>query len=93
MSKRSLKIAVFVALFIVLGRGTVEAQFNGHNSLGDFGLLSGSQPAPGFYAAAFYYRYGTDLVRNRDGDQVGFDLSDPSELTVLGNCRLQEEHR
>ena len=29
----------------------LDAQMNGHNALGDFGVLSGSQPAPGFYAA------------------------------------------
>ena len=62
--------------------GQAHAQFNGHNGLGDFGVLSGSQPEPGFYAAAFYYRYGTDLVRNHDGDRVGFDVTDPGDLTV-----------
>ena len=62
--------------------GEAQAQLNGHNTLGDFGLLSASQPYPGFYAAAFYYRYDTDLVRNRDGDRVGFDVTDPGDLTV-----------
>jgi len=62
--------------------GQAHAQFNGHNGLGDFGVLSGSQPEPGFYALAFYYRYGTDLLRNGDGEEVGFETNDPGDLTV-----------
>jgi hypothetical protein len=62
--------------------GQAQAQFNGHNGLGDYGLLSGSQPEPGFYALGVYFRYGTDLVRNQDGESVGFDTTDPGELTA-----------
>src|SRR6185295_17881435 len=47
-----------------------QAQLNGSHSLGDFGVQSGSQPAPGFYAALFYYHYGTDTIKNADGDTV-----------------------
>ena len=35
-------------------RGRRQAQLNGSHSLGDFGVQSGSQPQPGFYAALFY---------------------------------------
>ena len=47
-----------------------EAQLNGSHSLGDFGIQSGTQPSPGFYAALFYYRYDTDTIKNRDGNRI-----------------------
>ncbi len=47
-----------------------HAQLNGSHSLGDFGVQSGSQPAPGFYAALFYYRYDTDTIKDADGDII-----------------------
>lgn len=76
---RTLWLALGVIPFLP---GYAVAQFNGHNGLGDFGVLSGSQPAPGFYASALYYRYGTDLLRNRDGEEIGFETNDPGDLTV-----------
>lgn len=59
-----------------------RAQLNGHNTLGDFGVLAGSQPAPGFYAAAFYYRYDTDTIRGRNGDRVVLDPQRRGELAI-----------
>ena len=59
-----------------------QAQLSGHNTLGDFGLMSGSQPAPGFYATGFYYRYGTSKVSNRNGERVSFSPEEPGEITV-----------
>ena len=82
MIRKRLLMTLAIPAWLCVGAGSIQAQFNGHNSLGDFGLLSGSQPAPGFYAAAFYYRYGTDAVRNRNGDRLGFEVGDPSNLTV-----------
>ncbi len=76
---RTLLLAIGIIPFL---SGQAHAQFNGHNGLGDFGVLSGSQPEPGFYASAFYYRYGTDLLRNGDGDPVGFETNDPGDLTI-----------
>ncbi|MGI9626799.1 MAG: SphA family protein [Longimicrobiales bacterium] len=81
-----MKLCRFVltaALLSVVGVAPADGQFNGHNSLGDFGLLSGSQPDPGFYTAAFYYRYGADMVRDRNGDGLSLPLAmDPSEIAV-----------
>jgi hypothetical protein len=57
-----------------------QAQLNGSHSLGDFGVQSGSQPAPGFYAAPFYYRYDTDNIKNADGDTVRLSPGSPGSL-------------
>ena len=65
------RLMMLAAAVVVLPASAARAQFNGHNSLGDFGVLSGSQPAPGFYASGFYYRYHTDTIRDRNGMVVG----------------------
>ncbi len=57
-----------------------QAQLNGSHSLGDFGVLSGSQPAPGFYAALFYYRYDTDTIKDADGNTVRLSPDAPGSI-------------
>jgi hypothetical protein len=57
-----------------------QAQLNGSHSLGDFGVQSGSQPAPGFYAALFYYHYGTDTIKNADGDTIRLSPDSPGSI-------------
>ena len=47
-----------------------QAQLNGSHTPGDFGVQSGSQPAPGFYAALFYLRYDADTIKDADGNIV-----------------------
>lgn len=71
-----------VAVASACWTGAAHAQFNGHNSLGDFGLLSGSQPDPGLYASVFYYRFGTDMVRDRNGDVVSFSTGERGSIVV-----------
>jgi hypothetical protein len=61
---------VSVVMTIILHAGPVYAGFAGHNSKGDFGLQSGSQPPPGFYIAPMYYRYDTDTLKDLDGNSV-----------------------
>lgn len=75
---------IFAAAIVAMVSTTTpaSAQLNGHNTLGDFGLLAGTQPAPGFYAAAFYYRYHTDTIRNRSGDRITFDPDQRGDITV-----------
>ncbi len=51
---RWISLSLTIVLAFMLS-SEARAQLNGHNSLGDFGLLSGSLPDPGFYAAGFYY--------------------------------------
>ncbi len=47
----------------VLSAVPAQAQLNVSHSLGDVGVLSGSQPQPGFYTALFYYRFDTDTIK------------------------------
>jgi hypothetical protein len=55
------------------------AQLNGFNIKGDQGAKSGSQPPAGVYLGAPLYWYGTDTVKNRDGQAV----EAPGELTMF----------
>jgi hypothetical protein len=71
-------IGLFAALS--LSSSLCSAQFNGHNTLGDYGLTSGSQPPPGFYASAFYYRYEADDVYDRNGDPIQPGI--PANITI-----------
>jgi hypothetical protein len=59
--------ACALALFLAV---PAQAQLNGSHSLGDFGVQSGTQPAPGFYTALFYLHYSTDTIRDVDGNTV-----------------------
>ena len=55
-----------------------QAQLNGNHTLGDFGVQSGSQPQPGFYAALFYLRYDTDTIKDADGETVRLPQASPA---------------
>ena len=59
-----------------------QAQLNGSHTLGDFGVQSGSQPQPGFYAALFYLRYDTDTIKDADGNIVRLPQASPGSLAV-----------
>lgn len=57
---------IFLALTIFAV--PAQAQLGGHNSKGDYGLLSGSQPPPGWYLVApMYYRYSGATTASRSG--------------------------
>ena len=71
----------FVAI-VLMTATSVSAQLNGHNSLGDFGVGAGTQPDPGFYAAAFYYRYDIDSIRGRGGNAITIDPERRGDITV-----------
>ena len=55
---------------------------NGSHTLGDFGVQSGSQPQPGFYAALFYLRYDADTIKDADGNIVRLSPSAPGSIGV-----------
>jgi len=63
-------ILVAVALFAA---APAHAQFNGSHTLGDFGVQSASQPAPGLYVAGFFYDYDSETIKNRHGDRITLD--------------------
>ena len=80
MLKKSLCASVAMGV-ITLCSTPVDAQMFGHNALGDFGVLSGSQPAPGFYAAGLFFSYDSDQVLDRDGNPVSLlPAADPSTV-------------
>ena len=79
--KRVVHIGVLVAAAVLLA-APARAQFNGSHTLGDFGVQSGSQPAPGFYLASFFYRYDTDTIKDRDGNRIIFSPGAESNLKL-----------
>jgi len=75
--------ALFAIGLLALSGEPLQAQLNGNNSLGDFGVLSATQPAPGFYASAFYYRYDSGGVLDAAGEEISFAPgSDPGRLAI-----------
>ena len=51
------------------------AQFNGHNTRGDYGLQSATQPDPGLYVLApMYVRYDADILKDSNGQAVSFPI-------------------
>lgn len=71
------------------------AGYGGHNTKGDYGLLSASQPPPGFYLMApMYYRYKADTLRDRNGDKISLDPLERGSLEanayVLGLIWVSE---
>jgi hypothetical protein len=63
------KVVLGIA-FMALLQGAAMAQLGGHNLRGDYGLQSGSQPAPGLYGSLLYLNYDIDTIRNRNGDAL-----------------------
>ena len=73
MSRRSggfRAVWLLAALALAAVGEPAEAQLAGHNLRGDFGLASGSQPAPRFYLSAIYVNYSTSTIRDRNGDEL-----------------------
>ena len=67
---KTLRGLILGIAFTAMLPGTVFAQLNGHNLRGDYGLQSGSQPAPGWYGSLLYLNYNIDTVRDRNGDAL-----------------------
>jgi hypothetical protein len=79
MTRRTI-LGVVAGLATLVLAVPAQAQLNGSHTLGDFGVQSGTQPHPGFYAALFYYRYDTDTIRNADGDTIRLAPDAPGSL-------------
>jgi len=58
-------VLIVFGLLAILPHDNAQAQFNGHNLRGDFGLFSGSQPGPGWYAGFLGVSYEVDLRAER----------------------------
>lgn len=71
-----------VVMTILLWVQSSSAGFSGHNTKGDFGLQSGSQPPPGLYLVPMFYRYSGDSLKDRDGNTVSLDPDGRGSLDV-----------
>lgn len=78
--RRSAIVGAICAVTLLLSATTAQAQLNGSHLLGDAGVASGSQPAPGVYVAWFSYRYDTDTIKDHDGNTVGPNPGDPTTV-------------
>jgi hypothetical protein len=74
-------------LLLVLAR-PAAAQLNGSHSLGDFGVQSGTQPQPGFYAALFYLHYDTDTIKDADGKTIRPSPDSPGSVEISAAAPL-----
>ncbi len=79
--RRLILLANACGLLLILA-APAQAQLNGSHTLGDFGVQSGTQPAPGFYAALFYLRYDTDTIKDADGNTIRPAPQSPGSLAV-----------
>jgi hypothetical protein len=61
-----------VVAILTLPAAVGNAQLNGHNLRGDYGLSAGSQPPPGWWVGFFYPNYDIDKLRDRNGDELPF---------------------
>src|SRR5512142_73120 len=86
--KRPMAVLGAVCGLTLLLAASAQAQLTGSHILGDAGVQAGTQPAPGFYAAMFYYRYRADTVKDRKGDVLGRNPGDPASLGVDAFCPI-----
>jgi hypothetical protein len=71
-----------VLALVTLVAAPAFAQLNGENLLGDTGVKNGSQAAPGIYSAFLYYRYGTDVIKDKNGNERTADPGQPGSETL-----------
>lgn len=67
---------------LMVGALPARAQLNGENLLGDMGVKSGTQPAPGLYISNIYYRYEADSIRDGQGQAMNLDPSGDASQTI-----------
>jgi hypothetical protein len=76
-------------LVVMLGwTAPAQAQLNGENLLGDMGVASGTQPAPGVYVSSIYYRYDTDTIKDPDGNPLALDSTGTASQTIQAGMPL-----
>ena len=85
MNRRSALAALVLGVAFVLCASPTHAQLLGHNTPGDYGLQSGTQPPPGFYLVApMYVRYDADTVRNGLGNSSPLQTDVGVNAYVIG---------
>jgi hypothetical protein len=71
------------AILSLLFAESALAQFNSHNTRGDYGILAATQPPPGFYVAPIYVNYRADKFNDADGNAVLPDVRDTVDVDAL----------
>lgn len=84
MRSISIQRALILTLLWVLPAINANAQFLGHNLVGDYGMLSATQPPPGMYLSAVYIGYRGDEIVDSDGNEISMDPEKRGELDVNG---------
>ena len=79
---RRLTMFVVAAGLTALLATPARAQLNGSHTPGDFGVNSGSQPLPGFYAAVLYLTYDADTIKDADGNVVSLSPTTPGSIRI-----------
>jgi len=77
-----LRILGALCALALLTAAPAAAQLNGSHLLGDFGVMSGTQPNPGLYTGLLYYRYSTDTLKDRNGDTARPLPGDPTSIAL-----------
>lgn len=80
------RLTVIPALLaiVLLAAVPASAQLNGSNIPGEFGVGSGTQPAPGLWLGGFYYRYYADDIRTADGSRLVLHPDQPTSAAFPG---------
>lgn len=79
---KTMKMLGALCALTLLLAAPASAQLNGSHLLGDFGVNSGTQPQPGFYAALIYLRYDTDEIKDANGNTVRPFPELPGSVTI-----------
>src|SRR5262249_55234942 len=82
MKFKTIALMIFLSLFIAIG--TVHAQLSASHTVGDQGLLAGSQAPAGFYLNYFFYNYDTSKIVGKNGAELTFPGSVSATAHVFG---------
>jgi len=64
------RLAAAFSLILSLQTEMAQAQYGGHNLLGDFGLMAGSQAPKGRYTGVLFQYYPSDTVKGSEGQSM-----------------------
>ena len=63
---------------LILWPAASVAQLSGHNTRGDYGMMSGTQAPVGMYGVGMWYDYTADTLRDKSGDSFPATTDDGS---------------
>ena len=62
------RTSLAILVLVVVWPAVSNAQLAGHNTRGDYGLMSGTQAPVGVYGVGMFYDYSADTLRDKNGD-------------------------